>query len=114
VEKQLAGLAFNELRSYFKEKLGGTQFFSLVHLHQRALTCESRSKETLKPANHKMYLVGRDGSDDESTNVYTTNLFSQHRLDLRHVHLYSWCKRTNKKLSLLLLLLNVTKYSMSY
>jgi hypothetical protein len=45
-EKQVTGLAFNGLRPYLKEKLDGTQFFSLVHLHQRAMTCESRSKET--------------------------------------------------------------------
>jgi hypothetical protein len=32
-EKQLTWLAFNGLRPYLKEKLGGTQFFSLVHLH---------------------------------------------------------------------------------
>jgi hypothetical protein len=27
-------LAFNGLRPYLKEKLDGTQLFSLVHLHQ--------------------------------------------------------------------------------
>jgi hypothetical protein len=74
VEKQLTGLAFNGLRLYLKEKLDGTQFFSLAHLHQRAMTCESRSKETSKSASHKMHLVGYDNSDDESTDVYTAEL----------------------------------------
>jgi hypothetical protein len=45
-----------------------------VHLHQRALACESQSKEVSKSASHKMHLVGRDNSDDESTDVYTTKL----------------------------------------
>jgi hypothetical protein len=58
---------------YLKEKLDGTQLFSLVHLHQWALTYESRSKETSKLAN-KMHLVGCDNSDNESTYVYTTEL----------------------------------------
>jgi hypothetical protein len=73
-EKQLTGLAFNGLRPYLREKLDGTQFFSLVHLHQRAMTCESRSKETSKSTSHKMHLVGYDNSDDESTDVYTAEL----------------------------------------
>jgi hypothetical protein len=74
VEIQLTGLAFNGLRPYLKEKLDGTQFFSLVHLHQRAMTCESRSKETSKSTSHKMHLVGYTNSGDESTDVYTTEL----------------------------------------
>jgi hypothetical protein len=52
-EKQLAGLAFNGLRYYLKERLEGIQFFTLAQLHQRALTCESRSKETAKTIRHK-------------------------------------------------------------
>jgi hypothetical protein len=35
-EKQLAGLAFNGLRYYLKERLKGIQFFTLAQLHQRA------------------------------------------------------------------------------
>jgi hypothetical protein len=62
------------LRPYLKEKLDGTQFFLLMYLHQQAMTCESRSKETSKSASHKMHLVGYDNSDDESTDVYTTEL----------------------------------------
>jgi hypothetical protein len=45
-----------------------------VHLHQQALACESRSKEVSKSASHKIHLVGRDNSDDESTDIYTTKL----------------------------------------
>jgi hypothetical protein len=62
------------LRPYLKEKLDGTQFFLLVHLHQRALTYESRSKEASKSASHKLHLVGCDNLDDESTDVYAAKL----------------------------------------
>jgi hypothetical protein len=72
--KKLAGLAFNGLRPYLKEKLDGTQLFSLVHLHQRVLAYESRSKEASKSASHKMHLVGHDNLDNESIDVYTTEL----------------------------------------
>jgi hypothetical protein len=67
-------MSFNGLRPYLKEKLDGTQFFLLVHLHQRALTCERRSKEASKFASHNLHLVGCDNSDDESTYVYAAEL----------------------------------------
>jgi hypothetical protein len=38
-DKELAGLAFNGLLSYLRDKLDGTQFFSIAQLHQRALAC---------------------------------------------------------------------------
>jgi hypothetical protein len=34
-------MAFNGLLSYLKDKLDGTQFFSIAQLHQQALACES-------------------------------------------------------------------------
>jgi hypothetical protein len=40
-DKELAGLAFNELLSYLRDKLDGTQFFSIAQLHQRALAYRS-------------------------------------------------------------------------
>jgi hypothetical protein len=72
-EKQLAGLAFNGLRYYLKERLEGIQFFTLAQLHQRALAYESRSKETTKNIRHNVHIVECDqsSSDDESTEVYT-------------------------------------------
>jgi hypothetical protein len=73
-DKELAGLAFNGLRSCLREKLDGTQFFSIAQLHQRALACESRSKETSKSASHNVHLVERDSSDDEPADVYTAEL----------------------------------------
>jgi hypothetical protein len=75
-EKQLAGLAFNGLRYYLKEKLEGIQFFTLAQLHQRALSCESRSKETAKAIRHNVHVVECDqsSSDDESTKVYTAEM----------------------------------------
>jgi hypothetical protein len=51
-EKQLAGLAFDGLRYYLKERLEGVQFFTLAQLHQRALACESRSKELAKTVRY--------------------------------------------------------------
>jgi hypothetical protein len=59
-EKQLAGLAFNGLRYYLKERLEGIQFFTLAQLHQRALACESRSKETAKTIRHNVHIVECD------------------------------------------------------
>jgi hypothetical protein len=75
-EKQLAGLAFNGLRYYLKERLEGIQFFTLAQLHQRALACESRSKETAKTIRHNVHIVECDqsSSDDESTEVYTAEM----------------------------------------
>jgi hypothetical protein len=54
-----------------RDKLDGTQFFSIAQLHQRALACESRFKETSKSVAHTIHLVERDNSDDESADVYT-------------------------------------------
>jgi hypothetical protein len=46
-----------------------------------------------------MHIVGCDNSDNESIDVYTTNLFGQHRLNRLHVLLYSRFTRiSNKKL----------------
>jgi hypothetical protein len=70
-DKELAGLAFNGLLSYLRDKFDGTQFFSIAQLHQRALACESRFKETSKSAARTIHLIERDSLDDESTNVYT-------------------------------------------
>jgi hypothetical protein len=57
------------LLSYLRDKLDGTQFFSIAQLHQRALDCEIRFKETSKSAGRTIHLVER--ADDESANVYT-------------------------------------------
>jgi hypothetical protein len=75
-EKQLAGLAFNGLWYYLKERLEGIQFFTLAQLHQRALAYESRSKETTKTIRHNVHIVECDqsSSDDESTEVYTAEM----------------------------------------
>jgi hypothetical protein len=66
-ENRLAGLTFNELRYYLKERLEGVQFFTLAELHQRALAYESRSKETAKTIHHNVHIVECDqsSSDDE-------------------------------------------------
>jgi hypothetical protein len=75
-EKQLAGLAFNALRYYLKERLEGIQFFTLAQLHQKALACESHSKETAKTIRHNVPIVECDqsSSDDESKEVYVAEM----------------------------------------
>jgi hypothetical protein len=40
-DKELAGLAFNGLLSYLRDKLDGTHLFSIAQLHQQALAYES-------------------------------------------------------------------------
>jgi hypothetical protein len=60
------------LLSYLRDKLDGTQFFSVAQLQQRALACESRFKETPKSAARTIHLIERDSSDDKSADVYTT------------------------------------------
>ena len=116
-EKQLAGLAFNGLCYYLKERLQGVQFFTLAQLHQRALTCESRSKETAKTIRHNIHIVEcyQNSSDDESKEVYDVEWFGQNRPSLWLVPSYSRFERNGKRrLNLHLMLANVTRYSMNY
>jgi hypothetical protein len=70
-DKELAGLAFNGLLSYLRDKLDGIQFFSIAQLHLWALPCESRCKEALKSVARIVHLVEHDSLDDESADVYT-------------------------------------------
>jgi hypothetical protein len=72
----LAGLAFDGLRYYLKERLEGIQFFTLAQLHQRALACESRSKELAKTVRHDVHIIECDqsSSDDESKEVYADEM----------------------------------------
>jgi hypothetical protein len=75
-EKQLAGLAFDGLCYYLKERLEVVQFFTLAQLHQRALACESRSKELAKTVCHDVHVIECDqnSSNDESKVVYATEM----------------------------------------
>ena len=73
-DKELAGLAFNGLLFYLRDKVDGTQLFSIAQLHQRAFAYESRCKDTSKSVAHTIHLVERDTSYDESANVYTVEL----------------------------------------
>jgi hypothetical protein len=75
VEKDLADLAFNGLRSHIKESLEGYDFFNVTQVHQRALAIESRSKESRESHSHhrsSMHALdcNSDCSDDESNDVY--------------------------------------------
>jgi hypothetical protein len=70
--KTASRISLNGLQYFLKEKLEGIQFFTLAQLHQRALACESRSKETTKAICHNVHIVECDqsSSDDESKEVY--------------------------------------------
>jgi hypothetical protein len=62
--------------SYLNEKLECIHFFTLIQLHQRALACESRSKDTSKLTRHNIHIVECDenGSEDESPEIYVAEL----------------------------------------
>jgi hypothetical protein len=53
VEKNLVHLASNGLHSYFKEKLGSFDFFSVNQVMQLALATKSQNKEARK--HHKQH-----------------------------------------------------------
>jgi hypothetical protein len=76
IDKQLAWIAFDGLRYYLKEKLEGIQFFTLAQLHQKALACESRSKELVKMVHHNVHIVehNQGSSDNEPKEVYTAEI----------------------------------------
>jgi hypothetical protein len=76
VDKQLAGLAFNGICSYLKEKNRRHLFFTLTQLHQQALACESQNKDTTKTTCHNVHIVDCDEniSDDKSPEVYAAKL----------------------------------------
>ena len=50
--------------------------FCLSQGHQRAVACESQSKETAKNIRHNVHIVECDqsSSDDESTEVYAAEM----------------------------------------
>jgi hypothetical protein len=75
-DKQLAGIAFDGLRYYLKEKLEGIQFFTLAQLHQRASACESRSKELVKTVHHNVHIVehSQSSSDGEPKEIHTAEI----------------------------------------
>jgi hypothetical protein len=58
--KQLAGLAIDGMSYYLRERLEGIQFFTLAQLHQKALSCESRCKDTTKAVRHSIHTVDCD------------------------------------------------------
>jgi hypothetical protein len=102
---------------YLKERLEDIQFFTLAQLHQRALACESRSKDTAKAVCHNVHVVECDQSisDDESKKCTLLRWFGQSMPNLWLVLLYNQFKRNDKKRSSLhLRLASVIKYSMNY
>jgi hypothetical protein len=70
-ERDLAELAFNDLRSHIKEKLEGHEFIDIAQVLTRALAHESRSKDSrLKSDRPNMHMLDYESSDDESMEVY--------------------------------------------
>ena len=74
-EKDLAGLAFNGLHSYLREKQDDHSFITLAQLQQKASAQESRSKEVkegFKPVRRNVHYVeyDSDSSSDESSDAY--------------------------------------------
>jgi hypothetical protein len=111
MDKELAGLVFNGLLSYLRDKMDGTQFFSIAQLHQRALACERRCKETSKSAGRTKHLVERDSSDDESAYICSAKLVWPTKVKPSPCFsLQSVQKIDKKKINLLLMLLSVIKY----
>jgi hypothetical protein len=116
-EKQLAGLAFNGSQYYLKERLEGIQLFTLAQLHQRALACESRSKETVKMVHHNVHIVECDqsSSDDESKEVYVAEMvWPKQAKFLACSSLQPVQKKCKRRLNLHLMLVNVTEYLTNY
>ena len=75
VEKNLAYLVFNGLRSHFKERLEGYDFFTVTQVHQRALAIVIQSKESQESHRHHRSSVhaldcNSDYSEDEPNDVY--------------------------------------------
>ena len=75
LEKDLADLAFNGLRSYLKEKLEGFDFITVNHLQMRAIGTEFKyknSKDTFKPHRSNTHVLDHDSdsSNDDSKEVY--------------------------------------------
>jgi hypothetical protein len=75
-DKLLAGIAFDGLCYYLKEKLEDIQFFTLAQLHQRAFACESRSKDLVKTVHHNVHIVEHNQSSSYSKpkEVYTAEM----------------------------------------
>jgi hypothetical protein len=75
-EKQLAGLASNEMSYYLRERLEDIQFFTLAQLHQKALACESRYRDTTKAVHHNIHIVdcNMSRSNDEPQEVYVAEM----------------------------------------
>jgi hypothetical protein len=53
--KTASTISINGMHYNFKKRLEGIQFFELTQLHQRALDCESQSKDTAKMVRHNIH-----------------------------------------------------------
>jgi hypothetical protein len=89
----------------------------LSQLHQRALTCESRSKELVKTVHHNVHIVehNQSSSDDEPKEVYTAEIVWPGKAkSLAGSSLQSVQKKRQEEIKFTLLSANVIRYSMNY
>jgi hypothetical protein len=76
--KDLANIALGGLRSYLKEKLEGLVYYSINGLQLRAMSQETKfknSKDAYKPHRSNTHVVeyDSDSSSDEDKEVYTAD-----------------------------------------
>ena len=75
LEKDLTDLAYNDLRTYLKEKIEGFDFITINHLQMRAIGVEFKyksSKDSFKLDRSNTHVVENDSdcSDDEEKGLY--------------------------------------------
>jgi hypothetical protein len=101
----------------FKKRLEDIQLFMLAQLHQRALACESQSKDTAKTVRHNVHMVDCDLSspDDKPQEVYVAEMVWPKQAKTLTSYRSSHVQRNSKKkINLHLMSANVTKYLTSY
>jgi len=101
-EKDLAEIAFGGLRSYLKEKLEGGVYYSINGLQLRAMSQETKfknSKDAYKPhrSNTHVVVYDSDSSSDDDKEVYTTEFVWPSAAKLLRVHHLSRFKRIGRK-----------------
>jgi hypothetical protein len=107
-EKQLAGLAFNGLHYYLKERLEGIQFFMLAQLHQN---------ENSKTICHNVHIVEcvQSSSDDKSKEVYADEMvWPKQAKSSACASLQSVQKKRQDEVKFTIMLANVIRYSINY
>jgi hypothetical protein len=90
-ERDLTDLCIAGLRPSIRDKLEHYEFVNVNQLLQRAVSAESRlkeSRETYKSNRHNVHVVDdhSDCSDDDDKEIYPTKIKCQHRIRWLLVH----------------------------